>query len=60
MPTVERLYSDIFECSGCDIEYEIERATEDDLFCEECGGDLEVAGNSESELDSDVDEEEAA
>ena len=38
--TIERLYDGIYECPPCDIEYVVERATEEDLFCEECGGDL--------------------
>jgi len=60
VPTIERLYSGVFECSDCDIEYEIDRAMEDDLFCEECGGDLEATDDGESETDGDCEDEAAA
>ena len=61
-PTIERLYDGIYECLSCDIEYGVERATEDDLFCEQCGGDL-VELDEDDALDpdeSDEDEDYAA
>jgi transcription initiation factor IIE alpha subunit len=58
MPTIERLYSGIFECPECDSEYEVDRATADDLFCEECGGDLE-SGDAEFEIEGDEEDEAA-
>ena len=38
--TIERLYDGLYECPSCEVEYAVDRATEEDLFCEECGGDL--------------------
>jgi transcription initiation factor IIE alpha subunit len=52
-PTIERLYDGIFECPSCEIEYGVERATEDDLFCEQCGGDLVEVGEDD-DLDEDA------
>ena len=36
----ERLYSGIYSCMYCNTEYEIKRATKDELICEECKGEL--------------------
>jgi len=50
--TIERLYDGLFECPSCEVEYAVERATEEDLFCEECGGDLieiEVGGDEDED-----------
>jgi len=57
---VERLYSGIFECPDCGIEYEADRATEDDLFCEECGSDIvETEPDSSPAEDAETDDAEA-
>jgi len=47
--TIERLYDGIYECPSCDVEYSVDRATEEDLFCEECGGDLVVVDDDDNE-----------
>jgi transcription initiation factor IIE alpha subunit len=49
--TIERLYDGIYACPSCEIEYAVGRATEEDLFCEECGGDLAEADEDEDEDD---------
>jgi transcription initiation factor IIE alpha subunit len=56
MLTVERLYSGIFECTECEIEYSFDRATKEDLFCEQCGADVHEI---EDDPDEDIDEVDA-
>ncbi len=34
------LYSGIYECSDCNKEYQLERATEDEMQCDQCEGEL--------------------
>jgi transcription initiation factor IIE alpha subunit len=48
---IERLYDGVYECPSCDVEFSVERATKDDLFCEECGGDLIEVSESDTEPD---------
>ena len=48
-PTIERLYDGVFECPSCEIEYGVERATKDDLCCEQCGEDLTPIDDDEDE-----------
>ncbi len=45
--TKERLYTGLYECSGCDARYNVENASEDDLVCDECGADLEMEDDDE-------------
>jgi transcription initiation factor IIE alpha subunit len=58
--TVSRLFSGIFECPDCEVEFKVDRATEDDLFCEQCGGDLESSEASDVEVEDDEDGDEEA
>lgn len=39
--TLERLYSGLYFCPQCLITYRARRASAEDLFCDECGEDLE-------------------
>jgi len=60
--TIERLYDGLYECPSCEVEFAVERATEEDLFCEECGGDLIEVGDVEDgdgELEELVEDETA-
>ncbi len=43
--SVERLFSGLFECGECGIRYRASDASEADLFCSECGADLEPVTN---------------
>ena len=56
--TIERLYEGVYACPSCEIEYAVDRATEDDLFCEECGGDL-VGVDEDEDQDDELDDEAA-
>jgi transcription initiation factor IIE alpha subunit len=58
--TIERLYDGIYSCPSCEVEYAVDRATEDDLFCEECGGDLVEADAEDDDGDDDELDDEAA
>ena len=54
--TIERLYDGLYECPSCEVEYTVDRATEEDLFCEGCGGDLVPVDEDEDENDEPGDE----
>jgi transcription initiation factor IIE alpha subunit len=53
--TIEKLYDGVYECPSCDVEYAVERATENDLFCEQCGGDLVESEDDDLDLDGEED-----
>jgi transcription initiation factor IIE alpha subunit len=36
----ERLYSGLFICEECDIEYDLDRVPEQYVICDECKGEL--------------------
>ncbi len=44
------LYSGIYECPDCEKEYQLERATQDEMICDQCDGELV---ETEEENDSD-------
>ena len=41
-----------YECPSCDVEFSVERATNDDFVCEECGGDLAEVCEDDAEPDA--------
>jgi transcription initiation factor IIE alpha subunit len=49
---IERLFSGLFQCGECGVRYKVVDASEADLFCTECGEDLEPA----EDLDQPVEE----
>lgn len=44
-----RLYSGIYACPSCGIEYELERVPEEHVTCDDCDEELEVCEEPEEE-----------
>ena len=47
----EPLFSGIYVCLDCDIEFELDRATKDELICDECSGKLIKSEDQEENFD---------
>lgn len=44
-----KLYTGIFYCQSCDLEFELGRVDEKELVCDECGGQLEEVDEDDEE-----------
>jgi transcription initiation factor IIE alpha subunit len=56
---VRRLYTGVFECDECGTRYKAIDATSEDLFCGECGNDLQQC-EEKADLDEDAKETDEA
>jgi transcription initiation factor IIE alpha subunit len=51
MSSIDRLHSGVFECRDCAARYDIQDASEDELFCLECGGTLMLSDDDDATED---------